>query len=98
MATCLRTHRLTHTLLNHQRLVSDKSAIPVGISDNILVRASVCVCVRVHAHVCAGMHACVCVCMCACMFMCACFMEKEENMCELLNSDGCEWMSGCAGR
>ena len=29
MATCLWTYRLTHTQLNHQRLVSDKSAIPV---------------------------------------------------------------------
>ena len=33
MVTCLRTHRLTHSLahtqLKHQRLVSDKSAIPV---------------------------------------------------------------------
>ena len=30
MATCLRTHILTHTQLNHQRLMSDKSAIPVN--------------------------------------------------------------------
>ena len=29
MAPCLRTHRLTHTQLNHQRLVSILSAIPV---------------------------------------------------------------------
>ena len=40
MATCLRTHRLTHTQLNHQRLVSDKSAIPVLFSYMLLPRVT----------------------------------------------------------